>query len=117
MGYDDLFEHHEKVGYRRDISKRHNDHYRESYSGRYHESFPGKQHYAFYIINRIWSNRKLRFLFVISAIILVVLIVLVLFALVPLVVRIYDAVIQNGLQGIFDSVTGFVEKLWSGAGK
>jgi hypothetical protein len=117
MGYDDLFEHHEKVGYRRDFFNRHHDHHREGYSGRSLGNFPGKQHYAMYIVNRIWSNRKLRFLFVLSGIILVVLIILVLIAIVPLVVRIYDSVMQNGLQSIVDSVTGFLGKLWTGAGK
>jgi hypothetical protein len=114
MGFDDYFETRNK--YRRFDNHREMDHHSEhGYPQRYSGS-RGMEHYGFYILNKIWNNSKLRFLFIAVALIVVAIVILLIIAIFPLIVRIVDSIAQTGLKGITESVTGFIEKLWSGSG-
>jgi hypothetical protein len=117
MGFDDLFENHEKHrshgGY--GSHSQHRDDY--DYSGRHKDYSHHKHQLSFYLINKIWTNPKLRIVFLILAIILLLIIILLVIALLPLVYKLVDYILQNGVQGIYNSVMGFIEKLWKGAGK
>ena len=116
MGFNDHFENRGK--YFRHSNKYHmNDvypyrRYEERYSGR----MPGKEHYAVYIIDKIWNNRKLRLLFILSILILVTVIIGALFVLIPFFIRILDSVTQTGLKSVVEEVTAFITRLWNGSG-
>ncbi len=117
MGFDDLFEHHDKHrshGIYRKNSHHHDDY---DYEGRNSEYSLSKYWFRDYLLNKIWSNRKLRVAVIVFAIILVLIVILLIVALIPLLFKLLNYVMQNGVQGIFNSITSFVEKLWNGTGK
>jgi hypothetical protein len=116
MGYDNYFE--QKRSYRKIYDNHdhdHDQHDEHGYSPGYRGG-RGMEHYWFYLVNKIWSNRKLRFLFIVASLFLVIVVIFLLVALFPFITRILDYVTQSGLKGITESVTAFVEKLWSGSG-
>jgi hypothetical protein len=49
--------------------------------------------------------------------VLLVIAVGVIIALLPLLIQLFNYITQNGVQGVFDAVTGFLDKLWKGSGK
>ena len=66
------------------------------------------------ILEKIRSNRKMK-LFVVSAGILILTIVIVLIiVLFPIIVKLINNITQNGLQGILDEITGFLDKILKG---
>jgi predicted RND superfamily exporter protein len=93
---------------------RHDD---DEYSDSYQERRTGGSHYISYVINRIRANRKLRLLFIVGTIILIALIIFAIIALFPLLVKIFDYVTQNGINGILESVKGLLDKFLNGTGK
>jgi hypothetical protein len=112
MGFDEIYKHRKKYA----------EHYPDNrYYGNYREHYPhnlpGQEHYLMYILNKIWSNRKLRLLFVISALIVVVLIITVLIMIIPLIFKLLNTITQGGLKGIAESITGFIDKIWNGSAK
>lgn len=117
MGHDDLFEYHDK--HRKHGGYGYNSHHRDNYDyvGRYSEYMHKKNQYGYYYLNKIWSNKKLRTIFVILAIILVFIVVVLIVALIPLILKLVKYITQNGLQGVFDSITSFLNKLWQGTRK
>jgi hypothetical protein len=117
MGHDDFFENHGKTIYRGNYYNQNHNHSDDHYNERSYGNFPEKQHFALYLFNRIWSNRKLRLLFVFAALILLIIGILILIAIIPLIVKIYDSIMQNGLKGIVGTITGFIDKIWSGSPK
>lgn len=114
MEIDDYFDH--KRTYRKYDRYHRGDHhpghgYSSSYGGG-----RGMEHYGFYLVNKIWSNRKLRLIFIMVSLFLVALIILFLIAIIPFILRIVDSIAQTGLKGITENLTAFIEKLWSGSG-
>jgi len=112
MGFDDHFENRASHG-------RHNYNYRDDNDyphNRYKGKFPGREHYAIYIIDKVWNNRKLRFLFILSILILLMIITAALFLLIPLLSGIIDSVTQNGLKSVAEDVAGFITRIWTGSG-
>jgi uncharacterized membrane protein len=116
MGFEDFNKYSEK-------QRTHNDyhhgmvyHSENRYHNSYRERLPGREHYALYIINKIWNNRKLRLLFIMSVLALVTIIILVLIALIPIILRLFDVLIQGGVKGIVESATGIVDRIWNGPG-
>jgi hypothetical protein len=51
-----------------------------------------------------------------GVLILVVSVMLIIF-LMPLLLKLFNYISQNGLQGVLDAITGFLDKLWKGSGK
>lgn len=117
MGFDDLFENHDK--HRNHGSYGSNGHHHDdnSYVRRSSDNNYGKHNLSQYLLNKIWSNKKLRVAFVILAIILLLVLILIIVALIPLLIKLVDYVTQNGIQGVVDKVTGFINTLWKGTGK
>lgn len=116
MGFDDLFENHDKHRSSQNYREHgHNDGY--NYAGR-HADYKHQQHqYLNYFLSKIWSNRRLRFIAIAFAFIVVVLAVIIIIALLPLLLKLVDYVLQTGVKGIFDFITSFIDKLWKGTGK
>jgi len=114
MGFDDYFEHKSKY-------RKFNQYYgRRHYSGHeyssMHEGGYDRGHHGLNIVNKILSNRKLRLIFIVVALFIVLVIVALLIAIFPLIIRVFDYIAQSGLKGITETVTGFIDKLWSGSG-
>jgi hypothetical protein len=96
--------------YRRDYMYGHeDDHHTRPYN-----IHPSKSHYAVFVFRKIWMNRNLRVLLILAVVIVIILLLLALVLLLPLVGKLIDLVSQGGLKGIYESVLGFLEKLWSG---
>jgi hypothetical protein len=101
--------------------------YHHEYGKGYHSGFDfdrrikydqhpmSKGHYGLYILRKIWTNRKLRFLLFLLAIITIVLIVLLIIFGLKLLGNISEVIRTEGLKGITDTITGFIEKLWAGS--
>jgi uncharacterized membrane protein len=117
MGFEDLNKYAERQrtpnDYHHGLGYRSESRYHRNYS----ERLPGREHYALYMINKIWNNRKLRLLFIISVLAFVTIIIIVLIALIPLIFRLFDVLMQGGVKGIVESATGIVDKIWNGSGK
>lgn len=110
MGFDDIFEHHDK-------HRHHAGYGASSYDRRVSTYGLNKQKLIILLLNKIWSNKKLKALFIIVAITLLILVIFLIVALIPLIFKLIDYIAQNGLQGVVDSVTSFIDKLWKGTGK
>jgi uncharacterized membrane protein len=114
MGFDDYFEN--KRTYRKFDNFQERDHHSvHQYSPGYGGG-RGMEHYGFYLVSKIWRNRKLRLLFILASLLLVIALIFLLITLIPFIIRIVDSIAQTGLKGITESVTAFIEKLWSGSG-
>jgi hypothetical protein len=122
MGFDDIFENRNK----------HHGTYRGHHNNddnRYHDghgySQHGQQPYPRYndhdkwlnILSKIRSNKKLQ-LVIFSAVILILVVAIgLVVALFPLIIKLVNYISQIGLQGVFDNVAAFIDKLWKGSGK
>lgn len=117
MEFDYLFEHHNKCknhGHYEHDSHR-NDQY--DYVGRRSEYNSRKHHLSYFLLNKIWTNPKLRLLAIILAISITLIVIVLVVALVPLLFKLVDFILSNGIQGVYDVVSNFIEKLWKGTGK
>ena len=116
MGFDDLFENHDK--HRNHGSYGSNGHHHDdnSYVRRSSDNSYGQHHLSQYLLNKIWSNKKLRVLFVILVTVLVLILIFIIVALLPLLIKLVDYITQNGIQGVVDKVISFINSLWKGTG-
>jgi hypothetical protein len=76
---------------------------------------PSKYHYAGYLLKKIWSDRKLRLLLILSFVVIKILIILALVFILPAIGDFTDIVSQKGLKGIFELALTFLATLWNGA--
>lgn len=113
MGFDQIYKQRKKYTEHYPDAHQYYGDYRENYP----DHMPGYEHYIMYIVSKLWSNRKLRVLFVILALLAVVLIIAVVIILIPLIIKVLNAISQSGLKGIADSITGFIDKIWNGSVK
>lgn len=116
MGFDDLFKNHDKHrnhGSYGNIGRHHDDY---DYASRSSEYYLRKHQFSYFLLNKIWSNKKLRVAVVVLAIIIVLIVILLIVALIPLIFKLVDYIMQNGVEGIISSITSFIEKLWKGTG-
>lgn len=117
MGFDELFEHHDKHRDHGSYGRYSHHHDDYDYAGRNSEYYLRKRQFSFFLLNKIWSNKKLRIVVVVFAVILILILILLIIALIPLLFKLLDYIMQNGVQGIISSITAFLEKLWNGTGK
>lgn len=116
MGFDDIFENkHGHYGNNRpyrnhDDNKFESDYY-PSYSGyREHTKWLG-------IIKKILSNRKLKILVILAGTVFLVIAIVLIVLLVPVIIKLYNYILQNGLQGLFNGISDFLDKIWKGSPK
>jgi hypothetical protein len=116
MGFDNFFEN----------DRRNNENYRDN---RYNEdnryqrnSYPSDQEdreqfniSAF--LEKIKSNKKLKLLVIIAIILILVIVVALIIILFPLIMKLFNYISQNGLQGVIDSIAGFADKVMKGSAK
>ncbi len=70
-----------------------------------------------HFMESIKSNRKLKGLVIIAFILILAIVIALIAILLPLILKLLNYISQNGVQGILDNVTGFLDKLWKGSGK
>jgi len=70
-----------------------------------------------YFLESIRNNKKLKLLLIIAAIIILVIIIALIVILLPLFIKLFNYINQNGIQGIIEYLSAFLDKIWSGSGK
>jgi hypothetical protein len=118
MGFDDLFENHgNRSKYSHYDEPGHDGNKRYGYDN--HRSHHGsvQSYYLSYFLGKIKNNRRLKIWIGIAAILLFVIILALLIILIPLIVKLVNFISQHGIQGVVDNISGFLEKIWKGAGK
>ena len=70
-----------------------------------------------YFLENLKSNRKLKGLVIFSIIMILAIVIALIAILLPLILKIINYIGQNGVQGILDNVSGFLDKIWKGTGK
>jgi hypothetical protein len=113
MGHHNIFEsdhHDDHIDHRKEF---HNSHERY-YNGNIGYYPPSLGFYAGNVLRNLGNSRKLRFILLISLILVAGLIILALILIFPLLGGLFDIIRQEGLKGIIESITGFLNRLWNG---
>ncbi len=116
MGFENLFEnkHNHHGNY---MENRYPDD--KKYSNDSNHSYLGKDYQLKWlnIQEKIRRNKKLKLLVVMASILVLVVIIVLIIILLPIFMKLFNYISQNGLQGIYDSITGFIDKIRKGSGK
>ncbi len=70
-----------------------------------------------YFLEKLKNNRKLKGLIIFAVIVILAIVIALIAILLPLILKLLNYISQNGVQGILENVTGFLDKLWKGSGK
>jgi hypothetical protein len=68
-------------------------------------------------LEKIKSDKKLKRLAIMAAILILAIVIALIIILMPLIIKLIDFIGQNGLQGVFDSISGFLDKILKGPAK
>ena len=116
MGFDDIFEnkHVHNGNYRQ---RRYHDDIRYE-SDSYH-SYPDYRDHTKWIriIKKIWSKRILKVLVILAGTLLLIIAIVLIIILLPVITKLFNYILQNGLQGLFNSIVDFLDKIWKGTAK
>ncbi len=116
MDFDDFFEN----------KRRNHGNYREPvyhdadrYSHNSQHSYSGYSDHLKWIniLEKIRRNKKLKLLVLLAGMLFLAIAIVLIIILLPLFAKLYDYIIQNGLQGLLDGIIGFLDKIWKGSGK
>lgn len=69
------------------------------------------------LLVKIRVDKKLKLLIVSAGLLLLSLVVVLIIVLFPLIIKLINYIAQNGLQGVINSITGFLDKILKGASK
>jgi hypothetical protein len=99
MGFDDFFEHghkHHKHGY-----EHHHDH-----DGYYQPSHSNNQHYdlKYHFLNKLQNDPQFRVVILIAVVVLLVILIITAILLIPLIIKLFQFMSQNGIQGLIDII-------------
>jgi hypothetical protein len=116
MEFDDIVENKRKYheGYRQ--SRYHEGNRYQHYSHPAYHRSDAYQKWLFFLM-KYRTNRTIRIFTKIAVIVVIAIIILLVVVLFPLIMKAAYFISQNGLQGILDSITVFLDKLWKGFGK
>lgn len=84
------------------------------YSGNTNRGYDSNDKISF-ILEKIRNNKKLKIFLITAAIILLLIIIALILILLPLLIKLFDYINQNGVQGILKFITEFLDKLWRGS--
>jgi uncharacterized protein YqhQ len=68
-----------------------------------------------YFLENIRNNRKLKLLLITAAIVILAIIIALLLILLPLIIKLFNYINQNGIQDVIDYLTAFLDKIWRGS--
>jgi hypothetical protein len=116
MGYDDLFENNH--GHHKQYSRYVNDDHRYLHdkhdSNDYYHSY--NKHFNWMVIlEKIRGNNRLKGLVIIAGISVLLIGIILIIILLPVIMKLINALTQTGLQGIAESISDFLNKLWNGS--
>jgi predicted nucleic acid-binding Zn ribbon protein len=113
MGFEELFENNRKE-YRNYRGTSSPDDSQYSYDSGYpHQDNENSEKWQ-NILEKIRSNKKLRFFVILTAILIATLVIALIVILFPLIIKLINYITQNGLQGVIDESTGFIDKILNG---
>jgi hypothetical protein len=89
------------------------------YSHNSHQSYQGQDNHLKWlnILEKIRSSKKLKLLVALAGILILAIAIVLIIVLLPFIIKLFNYVSQNGLQGILDSIIGFLDKIWKGSAK
>jgi hypothetical protein len=67
------------------------------------------------ILEKIRSNKKLKIIVVSACILILALVIVLIVVLFPLIVTLINYITQNGLQGVLNDISGFIDKILKGS--
>jgi hypothetical protein len=113
MGFEEFFENNRK-DYRINRGNSYPDDNAYPYNTRY--PFKGNADNVKWqdILEKIRSNKKLKFLVVSVGILIIAIVIVLIIVLFPLIVKLINYLTQNGLQGVLNEITGFLDKIFKG---
>ena len=115
MSFDDFFKNKNK--YQENYSEHtYSDANRYSYGSKHSDHVYNKQLIWLKIKQNIMNNKKQKYIVLLSGIFVLVIAVLIV-VLLPFIVKLFNYFTQNGLQGILDLLTVFLDKIWKGSVK
>ena len=115
MGFEDIFENKQKHrgNYR---EQKYPDKNRNSYDS-HHSDYEHNDHLKWLnILKKIRGNQKLKMLVVVAGILILAIAVMLIIFLLPVIMKLLNYISQNGLQGLIDEITIFLDKIWKGSG-
>jgi hypothetical protein len=66
------------------------------------------------LLERIRSDKKFKILVVSVGILILAIVVVLIIVLFPLIIKLINYIAQNGLQGVVNAITGFIDKILKG---
>ena len=116
MGFDDLFENRNKHYGNYSRQSHHDD---KGYSHDSYRSYYGQGDHIrlLTILRKIWSNKRLKVFVLITGILVLIIITVLIIFLVPVIIKLIHYISENGLKGLLDGITGFLDKIWKGSGE
>jgi hypothetical protein len=84
-----------------------------------HHSSHGEGNYYNWmnILQKIRSNKKLKFFVLLAGLLLLTIVIVLIVVLLPFILKLLNYITTNGLQGIIDGITGFLDKILKGTAK
>jgi hypothetical protein len=93
------------------------DNHQFRYRDEPHYSSPRNQKYDPNYKIKLVSNRKLKIILTFGIVVVLIVLIAILLLLWPILVRIFDFFIQNGIQGVVEYLTKVLTQIWEGTGK
>jgi hypothetical protein len=113
MGLEEFFENNNRQ-FRNDRGKSFMDNDEYSRSSQYPASVDRDNFRLDVIIGKIRNNKKLKIFVIVTGLLILTLLIVLIVVLFPLIVKLVNYIVQNGLQGIFKEITGFLDKILNG---
>jgi hypothetical protein len=113
MGLEEIFENNSRQ-FRNDREKRFTGDYEYSQSSQYPLAVNRENLKWQDIIGKIRNNKRLKLFVIVAGLLILTLAIVLIVVLFPLITKLVNYVVQNGLQGIFKEITGFLDKILNG---
>ena len=115
MGFDDFFENKHKHHSNYNEHKHHDD--RHLFDS--HHSHHGQDSNLIWLnfLEKIRTNNKLKILVALAIILFLAIVIGLIIVLFPFIMKTLNYISQNGIQGLIDVASGFLDKIMKGSGK
>lgn len=109
MDIEDFFENKNRSHYKNKTPNYHTDrnNYRESHK-------LDSQLNGFKLLNKISNNKRLKHLLIIGVLLIIVILIIVILVLFPVIIRVFNYLLENGISGLIQDSEGIINKIWNG---
>jgi hypothetical protein len=114
MGFEDLFDNKRKY-HGNYTDQKYHDENRYSHDTDYSNNEKDNQFKWSTYLEKVKSNKKLKRLVILAGVLILGLVIALIIVLLPVIIKLINYISQNGLQGIMDSITGFLDKILKGS--